>query len=278
MKDIKIVNETITSLNFTHAPIFTTLEGYFHYSTNKNIKTSLSINSPLLCSLYHNQIHILSNSSGDLIYLDLHTNTYNIVSTNCGGIENIRLYNSTVVCGGWNKCISLFDNKSTIKTKNKIFHTDLMAHNFICAGEKMLWGYDLRNYEKPLFEENMNNNITSLKLVDNETYVIGSGDGKIKVNSIKGNPNQGLIFVGHKKEIDGKNYYFRIDDLISYEGRVFSCGDSRIIEWDLENKKKKQVLYNSCNKISDMCIGNEEIYFVENNLSESSIKSIKLNN
>lgn len=263
MASQRLSGETITSINFANSLNITTLEGNFHYRTQNNENSFFTVNSPLLSSIYHNKIHVLSNVRGDLIFADLCTNKFKVIQTDCGGIENLHIYNSSIICGGWNRHISLFNNQTSITTEHKIYHSDLKDHVFACTGEKTIWAYDLRNHEKPFYKENTNNIITCASLIDKDTYIIGSGDGKIKIDGLSNNETPRILFVGHKKEIEGKNHFYSVEKLLTINGRVFSCGDSRIIEWDLVNKKKRKIIYSGTGKVTQMCAVDDGIYFVE---------------
>lgn len=279
MNNIDFYNETITSIDYKNTLNITTLEGKYHIFNIENKRTTFHINTPLLATISHNTNHIASSEKGDLIFMDINTKEFDYIKTPCGSIENIHIYCSKIVCGGYNKHISLFNNENSIKTDYKVYHTALKDHTLLCGGEQMIWAYDLRNYEKILYIENMNNNIRSVALIDNYNFIIGSCDGKIKIDAIMNKQEEKLLFIGHKIEKNGKKYYYPVEKLLCEDGRIYSCGDERIIEWDLYNKKKKSVIYNGSGKITNMVFADNSIYFVEcskDNNTDYRVKSVDI--
>lgn len=242
---------------------------------------------PILDTILHNDNIIASSSVGNLYVNDKK------ITTNCGGIEKIHVYNNYLLFGGWNNKICIYDkdNIVEINCNHKINYSCLRNNILGVADAANITFYDMRKYEKVLYEKCVkdlscisfleDNNKNSIQDIDGQgqklpsndfAYVYGTHSGKIRISNQQ---NESFTFNAHTKVSDNTKYLYKINDILT-ASRFISCGnDGKIYSWNLAKRKKLSCLY-SGQKVIKITEYAKTLYFIDKTNDLDLLCSIEL--
>jgi WD40 repeat protein len=179
------------------------------------------------------------------VYDKLDYSGYDMIDTECGGIQSLHLYGNSLICSGWNKKMCIVGGgkvEDYVDLEYKAYCSDILANQVILGlSSGKIRIYDLRNTSSSLVEETFGEStmIRSVKFMNEFSYAIGTTSGKVRIENLR-DGNKSIGFSLHKMKGGNGLLFYPVSCLgMDGDGNLVSSGyDGKVVSWCVEEKRK----------------------------------------